>query len=55
MEKQDYEKIKEIKERISKGTKTNFHERNAVNIYDKRMRTKKRLELQAAKNVSNRK
>jgi hypothetical protein len=41
MEKVEYDKIKEIKNRISKGELTTFNERNIVNIYDKRMKKKK--------------
>lgn len=42
MKKEDYQIIKEIKERIRKGQQSTFHERNIVNIYDKRMSKKKR-------------
>lgn len=37
MEKKAYEKLKDIRTRISKGEKTTFQERNILNIYDKKM------------------
>lgn len=37
-------KVQEIKQRLSKGEKTTFMERNIANIFDKRARTKKRKE-----------
>lgn len=39
-QKENHEKIKDIKARIAKGEKTTFIERNIVNIYNKRARTK---------------
>lgn len=44
MKKNSYENIKTIKEKIAKGEPTTFAERNIVNIYDKRMKAKKRAE-----------
>jgi hypothetical protein len=43
MEKKKYEKIKDIKRRLSAKEPTTFAERNIVNIYDKQMQKKKRL------------
>lgn len=43
-QKENHENIKAIKEKIAKGEKTTFAERNIVNIYDKRMKAKKRAE-----------
>jgi hypothetical protein len=45
MDKKEYEKIVEIRSKISKGEKTTFHERNIVNIYDKRMKAQKRIDF----------
>lgn len=37
MKKEDYEKLKNIKERLKKGLPTTFKERNVLNIYSKRI------------------
>jgi len=40
MEKSAYEKLKDIKNRISKGLPTTFSERNIFNIYEKKRKKK---------------
>lgn len=42
MEKEKYERLKEIKTRIFKGEKVTFAERNIVNMENKRIAKKKR-------------
>jgi hypothetical protein len=42
MEKADYEKLKDIAERLKKKQPTTFKERNILNIYNKRMLKKKK-------------
>ena len=37
MKKQNYEVIKDIKERLKTNKPTTFNERNILNIYNKRM------------------
>lgn len=37
MKKEDYEKLKSIKERLKNGQSTTFKERNILNIYNKRI------------------
>lgn len=43
-QKENHENVKAIKEKIAKGEKTTFAERNIVNIYDKRAKAKKRAQ-----------
>lgn len=40
MEKQRYEKLKDIRTRIAKGQPTTFAERNIIKMEDKRMKKK---------------
>ena len=41
MEKAEYQKLKDIRERLKAGQPTTFNERNVLKIYDKRMAKKK--------------
>jgi len=41
MEKKDYEKIKQIKQRVDKSEKTTFSERNILAIHQKKVEKKK--------------
>ena len=45
IKKKKYKQIKDIKIRLSRGEAVSFYERNIVNIYNKRLRTKRRLQM----------